>query len=103
MAIACLRLFTLRPEPLFNVPFFFRCIADLTRLLAALPYLAMSSVNANTVLSRRLVPLMRSSTLAEIDETTSAILRFGNERIAAFVTSFNARTSRRIASLACQY
>ena len=29
-------------EPLLSVPFFFRCIADLTRLPAALPYLAMS-------------------------------------------------------------
>ncbi len=31
-----------------------------------------------------------SSTLAEIDETTAAILRFGDERVASFVTSFNA-------------
>ena len=30
-----------------------------------------------------------SSTLAEIDETTASILRFGNDRVAAFVTSFN--------------
>ena len=30
------------------------------------------------------------STLSEIDETTAAILRFGNERVATFVTSFNA-------------
>jgi glucose-fructose oxidoreductase len=30
------------------------------------------------------------STLAEIDETTAAILRFGDERVATFVTSFNA-------------
>ena len=29
-------------------------------------------------------------TLAEIDETTAATLRFGNERVASFVTSFNA-------------
>src|SRR5204862_5596433 len=50
MAIACFRLFTLRPEPLLRVPFFLRCIADLTRLLAALPYLAMSSIDANAVL-----------------------------------------------------
>ena len=28
--------------------------------------------------------------LAEIDETTAATLRFGNERVASFVTSFNA-------------
>src|SRR5262245_11433610 len=31
-----------------------------------------------------------SATLAEIDETTAAILRFGDERLATFVTSFNA-------------
>ena len=31
-----------------------------------------------------------TSTLAEIDETTAAILRFGDERVATFVTSFNA-------------
>jgi len=31
-----------------------------------------------------------SSTLAEIDETTAAILKFGDDRVAAFVTSFNA-------------
>jgi glucose-fructose oxidoreductase len=30
------------------------------------------------------------STLAEIDETTAAILRFGNDRVATFITSFNA-------------
>ena len=30
------------------------------------------------------------SALAEIDETTAAILRFGDERVATFVTSFNA-------------
>ena len=29
-------------------------------------------------------------TLAEIDETTAATLRFGNDRVATFVTSFNA-------------
>jgi hypothetical protein len=52
MAIACFRLFTLRPEPLLSVPFFLRCIADLTRLPAAFPYLAMSSISANAVLKR---------------------------------------------------
>src|SRR5262249_47381732 len=30
------------------------------------------------------------ASLAEIDETTAAILRFGNDRIATFITSFNA-------------
>src|SRR5688572_33253883 len=43
IAIACFRLVTFRPELLFNVPFFFRRIADSTRLLAPLPYLAMST------------------------------------------------------------
>jgi hypothetical protein len=43
IAIACFRLFTFRPDPLFSVPFFLRCIADLTRLPAALPYLAMGA------------------------------------------------------------
>jgi len=51
MAIACFRLFTFRPEPLFSVPFFFRCIADLTRLPAARPYLAMTATNASVVLT----------------------------------------------------
>ena len=41
MAIACFRLFTFRPDPLFSVPFFLRCIADFTFLDADLPYLAM--------------------------------------------------------------
>ena len=30
------------------------------------------------------------STLVEVDETTAAILRFGNGRVATFVTSFKA-------------
>ena len=38
MAIACLRLFTLRPLPDLSVPFLRRCIALLTRFDAALPY-----------------------------------------------------------------
>lgn len=42
MAIACLRLVTFRPEPLFSVPLFFRCIADLTVFDAALPYFAIA-------------------------------------------------------------
>ena len=40
IAIACLRLVTLRPELLLSVPFFFRCIADFTRFDAARPYFA---------------------------------------------------------------
>jgi hypothetical protein len=42
MAIACFRLFTLRPDPLFNVRFFRRRIADSTRFDAAAPYFAMA-------------------------------------------------------------
>jgi hypothetical protein len=41
MAIACFRLFTLRPEPLFSVPFFLRRIVDSTFFEADLPYFAM--------------------------------------------------------------
>jgi hypothetical protein len=41
IAMACLRLVTRRPELLFNVPRFRRCIADLTRRPALLPYLAI--------------------------------------------------------------
>jgi hypothetical protein len=41
IAMACLRLVTLRPELLFSVPFFLRRIADSTFLDADLPYLAM--------------------------------------------------------------
>jgi hypothetical protein len=41
IAIACFRLVTFRPEPLFSVPFFFRRIVDLTFFCAALPYFAI--------------------------------------------------------------
>jgi hypothetical protein len=41
IAIACLRLVTLRPDPLLSVPFFLRLIADSTRFEAPLPYFAM--------------------------------------------------------------
>jgi hypothetical protein len=43
MAIACFRLFTFRPDPLFNVPFFRRRIADSTRFEADFPYRAIES------------------------------------------------------------
>jgi hypothetical protein len=45
IAIACLRLVTLRPDPLFSVPFFFRCIADLTVFDADFPYFAILTSN----------------------------------------------------------
>ena len=41
IAMACFRLLTLLPEPLLSVPFFRRCIADLTVFDADLPYFAM--------------------------------------------------------------
>jgi hypothetical protein len=41
IAIACLRLFTLRPLPERSVPFFLRRIALPTRFEAALPYLRL--------------------------------------------------------------
>ena len=41
MAIACLRLFTVRPDPLFKVPLFLRRMVDSTFFDAALPYFAM--------------------------------------------------------------
>jgi hypothetical protein len=41
IAIACLRLFTFRPEPLFSVPFFRRRIALSTFFPAPLLYLAI--------------------------------------------------------------
>jgi hypothetical protein len=41
IAIACLRLFTFRPDPLLRVPAFFRRIADRTFFDAALPYFAI--------------------------------------------------------------
>ena len=41
MAIACLRLVTLLPDPLVSVPFFFRRIADSTVFDAVFPYFAI--------------------------------------------------------------
>jgi len=43
MAIACLRLVTLRPEPLFSVPRLRRRIADFAVFDAPLPYFAMDT------------------------------------------------------------
>jgi hypothetical protein len=43
MAIACLRLVTFRPDPLFSVPFFFRRMADSTFLEADSPYFAITT------------------------------------------------------------
>ena len=41
MAIACLRLLTVRPEPLLSDPRFWRRMALATDLLAVLPYFAI--------------------------------------------------------------
>jgi hypothetical protein len=41
IAMACFRLVTFRPDPLFRVPFFLRCIADLTVFEADFPYFAI--------------------------------------------------------------
>jgi len=46
IAIACFRLFTLPPDPLFSVPFFRRFIADSTRLDADRPYFAIFTSTA---------------------------------------------------------
>ena len=43
IAIACLRLVTFRPDPLFNDPRLRRCIADFTDFDAPLPYFAMDT------------------------------------------------------------
>jgi len=43
IAIACLRLLTRRPDPLFNEPRLRRCIADFTDFDAPLPYFAMDT------------------------------------------------------------
>jgi len=45
MAIACLRLLTFRPDPLFSVPFFRRRIVDSTFFEADLPYFAIAYVS----------------------------------------------------------
>ena len=55
MAIACLRLLTVCPDPLLSVPFFRRFIADFTRFAADFPYLAIATslvTSANLVLMR---------------------------------------------------
>ena len=45
IAIACLRLFTVLPDPLLSVPFFRRRIADSTFFDADLPYLAIPNTS----------------------------------------------------------
>jgi hypothetical protein len=55
IAIACLRLVTLRPELLFSVPFFLRRIVERTFFDADFPYFAICTslfVSANHVLTR---------------------------------------------------
>ena len=57
MAIACLRLVTLRPDPLLSVPFFRRCIADRTVSWLFFPYLAL---DPPAMRRARDVPMARS-------------------------------------------
>jgi hypothetical protein len=77
MAIACFRLVTFLPErPLLSVPLFLRCIADLTFLPAALPYLAITlspSIQFAQLFLRGfqpLTPLLRKSSSRTIDIET---------------------------------
>lgn len=58
MAIACLRLVTLRPDPLLSVPRFRRRIADATFFDAALLYFAMSSLGKRSAV--RADPALRA-------------------------------------------
>jgi nicotinamidase-related amidase len=51
IAIACLRLLTLRPDPLLSVPFFRRRMADSTFFDADLPYFAMGDPPGSFVAS----------------------------------------------------
>jgi hypothetical protein len=66
MAIACLRLVTLRPDPLFSVPRLRRRIADFTVFDAPLPYFAMDTSTssarvASTVLGSATIRLVVGS------------------------------------------
>ena len=63
IAIACLRLFTFLPDrPLLSFPFFRSCIALLTFLDAALPYLAIAVPSPSG--SREELPTLRRFSLA---------------------------------------
>jgi hypothetical protein len=67
IAIACFRLFTVRPEPLLSVLFFRRCIVDFTFLDADLPYFAMAPpgvVSSRLLLQLRRSPMVRTFLLA---------------------------------------
>src|SRR5438876_3432834 len=75
MAIACFRLFTLRPEPLLRVPFFLRWIADLTRLPAALPYLAISLIDASVVLMMSLAGTSNAQRYAAMSRSSARSIK----------------------------
>jgi hypothetical protein len=64
MAIACFRLFTLRPDPLLSVPFLRRCMADSTLFDAFLPYLAILATSGPAACKPRALPARVSSALA---------------------------------------
>jgi hypothetical protein len=59
MAIACLRLFTVRPEPLFSEPRFRRRIADFTVFAADFPYFAMNTSEVSGCKSHAQIGTMR--------------------------------------------
>ena len=99
IAIACLRLVTRRPELLFRVPLFRRCIADFTRLCALLPYLAMCNLGRLDCKEHDRSQLDQSMLLHDINATAAGFLRdlaivqssrpkmFGYKRAAAAVAS----------------
>lgn len=72
IAIACFRLFTLRPEPLFSVPFFRRRIVDSTFLEADRPYFAITPLSPCS-LHLPIVSLARLSLFMRV--TTSGSLQ----------------------------
>jgi histidinol phosphatase-like PHP family hydrolase len=99
IAIACLRLVTRRPELLFRVPLFRRCIADFTRRCALLPYLAMCNLGRLDCKDHDRSQLDRSMIAHDINATAAGFLRdlamvqssrpkmFGYKRAAAAVSS----------------
>jgi hypothetical protein len=64
IAIACFRLFTFRPEPLFNVPRFLRRIADSTFFDADRPYFAITCLRRNSVQALCWIDVSRTRALA---------------------------------------
>ena len=78
IAIACFRLFTVRPDPLFRVPFFRRLIADFTRFDAARPYFAMRHLGSSDCMA---VPAERLVALFVSAESAGFSLRGGCDAV----------------------